>query len=579
MAEDITERKRAEEALKESEERYRTVVETALDAVITIDEESRIVFANPSAERIFGYTKAEMTGRPLTMLMPEHLRKLHLAGIKRHIESGERHIPWKAIEFPGLHKSGREIPLEISYGEFVKGGKYFFTGIVRDITERKQAEETIKYQAYHDLLTGLPNRAQLMLRLGIELIQAQHNRKELAVLHLDLDRFRTINDTLGHAVGDQVILAVAERLKSLIRVNDTLARIGSDEFIILVADLGRAEEAALFARKLVDAMRQPFRVNDHVLYATASIGISMYPEDSNNAGILLKNADIAVSHVKERGRNNYQFFNPALNRRTVERLLLESDLRQTIERGELVLHYQPQVSISTGEIMCLEALVRWKHADLGMLGPTQFIPAAEEIGFVATIDEWVLRTACIQNKSWQDAGYPPLCITVNLSAQQFQQTTLVDLVSGIVHETGLDPQYLGIEVTESTAMRDIDIAIPNLRGLHTMGIKLSIDDFGTGYSSLNYLKRFPIQKLKIDQSFIRGVAGDPDDQAIVNAVIAMGHNLQLRIIAEGVETDEQLSYLRSIDCDEMQGFLFSKPVPAEEFRGLIAARTELGDSR
>ena len=441
-----------------------------------------------------------------------------------------------------------------------------------EIAKLRKAEETIEYQAYHDLLTGLPNRAQLMLRFEHELVQSQRNQKKLAVLHLDLDRFKVINDSLGHAVGDKVIRAVAERLRSLTRKSDTLARMGSDEFIILLADINRAEDAALFARKIIDAMQRSFPADGHELYVTASVGISMYPEDSEKAEILLGNADIAVSHVKERGRNDYQFFNPAINVRTVERLLLESSLRQSVERGELVLYYQPEVNIKTGDVMCLEALVRWRHPNLGLLLPAQFIPVAEEIGFVTAVDEWVIRNACAQNKAWHDTGFPPLCVTVNLSAQQFQQPALATMVSRIVRETGLAPGYLDIEVTESAAMRNIELAIPNLSGLHDMGVKLSIDDFGTGYSSLNYLKRFPVHTLKIDQSFIRGVSTDPDDQAIVRAVIAMGHHLKMKVVAEGVETDEQLSFLRDNDCDEMQGFLFSKPLPPQDVEREILAK-------
>jgi diguanylate cyclase (GGDEF)-like protein/PAS domain S-box-containing protein len=698
------ERKRADEALRESEERYRAVMEAAQDAIFNVDEESRIILVNQAAERIFGYTLDQMYGQPLTMLMPERLRQAHQQAIRKHTAQGKR-LAWDSVEVPGLRKDGREVPLEISYGEFTKEGRRYFIGIVRDITERKRdqeallrsnavlkqagqianlgaweidivhpddmyanpllwsdqvyrifgyepgevevtkpfffervhpddrqkvadafekavtqkkpydiehrivlpdgteriviekaevtfdgqgtplrvvgivqdvterkkAEETIRYQAFHDLLTGLPNRDQLMVRLRLELVQHEKNRKRLAVLHVDLDRFRTINDTLGHATGDKVIKAVTRRLATMTRKNDTLSRIGSDEFVILRADLDRVEDAALFAQKLVDAMRKPLRVNRHELYTTVSVGISVYPEDGNNAEIMIKNADIAVSAVKDWGRNNFQFFNPALNRRTVERLLLESNLRQSLERGELQVYYQPQISIATGKMIAMEALSRWNHPDLGLLEPSQFIPVAEEIGFIGAIDEWVLRTATAQNRSWLDAGLPALCMTVNISAQQFQHPAFVGTVRRILGETGLDARYLDIEITESTAMRDIDRSVPNLNGLHDLGVDLSIDDFGTGYSSLNYLKRFPVHKLKIDQSFIRGIAEDKDDQAIVKAVIAMGHTLGLKVIAEGVETKEQLSFLKSSSCDEGQGFLFSEPLPAEGMKKLLVA--------
>ncbi|MBZ0157094.1 MAG: EAL domain-containing protein [Alphaproteobacteria bacterium] len=571
FSEDITDLRRAEEELRNSEATLRLAIESTGLGMFDFNPLTGKMIWSDLTKQHFGLPPdADIDYKVLLSgLHPEDRERVDtiVRDALKPASGGSFSTEFRAIGIRDRKERWIAARGKAFFNE--QGYPVRFIGTTLDVSERKKAEETIKYQAYHDLLTGLPNRAQLLLRLGFELAQAQHNQKELAVLHLDLDRFRTINDTLGHTIGDKVIFAVAERLKALIRANDTLARVGSDEFIILHPDISRAEEAALFARKLVDALRKPFRIDGRELYATASIGISMYPEDSGNADVLLKNADITVSYVKERGRNNYRFFNPTLNRRTIERLLLESDLRQSIERSELVLHYQPQVRIRTGEIMCLEALVRWKHADLGVLSPGQFIPVAEEIGFVAAIDEWVLRAACSQNKAWQDAGYLPLCVTVNLSAQQFQQPALVELVSGIAQEAGLDPQYLGIEVTESTAMRDIDLAIPNLKGLHSRGVKLSIDDFGTGYSSLNYLKRFPLHALKIDQSFIRGIATDPDDQAIVNAIIAMGHSLQLDVIAEGVEIDEQLSFLKDNGCDEMQGFLFSKPLPPERLTELI----------
>ncbi|OGW40131.1 MAG: hypothetical protein A2010_07870 [Nitrospirae bacterium GWD2_57_9] len=584
---DISDRKRSEEALRrahdelelrvqertvklrESEEHYRVITESAQDAIITVDDEGTIMFVNPATEKIFGYRAAELTGKSLTMLMPERFRQAHLNGVREHIATGGKRRPWGAIERPGLHKDGREIPLEISYGEVVKDGRHLFIGIVRDVSERKKAEETIRYQAYHDLPTGLPNKANLMDRLELELAQAERNGNRLAVLHIDLDRFKVINDTLGHLVGDKLVLLITERLKSIIRKSDTLARFGSDEFIVLVSDLGRAEDAAAFARKLVNTMQTAFEIDGHTLYITVSVGISIYPEDGVDPESLLRNADVAISHVKETGRNNYEFFDSAINVRTVERLLLESNLRESIERDELVLHYQPLVSIKTGEIMCLEALVRWDHPVLGLLQPGRFIPIAEEIGFIAEIDKWVIRTACTQLKKWHAAGLHYLCVTVNLSAQQFEQSQFLEIVSGILRETGLGARYLNIEIPESTAMRDIDLVVPNLEGLNDMGISIYIDDFGTGYSSLNYLKRFPIHKLKIDKSFIKGIGSDQDDRAIVSAVIAMGHNLRLNVIAEGVETEDQLTFLKSAGCDEIQGFLFSKPLPAEELTELV----------
>ena len=566
----LAELKISQEALLESEERYRNVVETALDAIITIDEESRILFVNPSAERIFGYSKAEMIGRQLTMLMPERLRDAHLASVKRHIETGERHMPWEAVEFPGLHKSGREIPLEISFCEVIENGKYRFTGIVRDITERKQAEETIKYQAYHDLLTGLPNRALFTDLLNHEIPQMQRTRSKLAVLFLDLDHFKNINDSLGHAAGDALIQQVAVRLKTGMREFDTLARIGGDTFTILLPLVNRPEDAKKIVEKVMGSFKQPFIIDAHELRVTASIGISIHPEDGEDAETLLRNADIAMYHAKDQGRNNYQFFNTALNIRTIERILLENRLRQAVERGELLVYYQPLMDIKTQEMVGAEALVRWRHPELGLLNPVQFIPLAEEIGLIIQIDQWVMRTACAQLKAWQETGYPLRYVTVNLSARQFQQPDLAEIISGVLEETGLSPESLGVEITETLAMRDTELTSRSLSKLDSMGIRFAIDDFGTGYSSLSYLKRLPIHKLKIDKSFIQYLISDPDYQAIVSAVVAMAHILKLRVLAEGVETEDELVFLRTRNCDEAQGYYFREPVPAWEFKELIS---------
>lgn len=559
------ERKHIIEELRQSEGQYRLLFDSNPFPMWVYCRGSLSFLAvNDEAIHHYGYSRDEF----LRMTMKDiHVEEEipRLLNTENEIAGAFRHTgTWKQRK-----KNGALIDVDVTTHDVPFNGKPARLVLANDVTVLKKAEEMIKYQAFHDLLTGLPNRAQLMLKLDLELAQASRNETKLAVLHIDLDRFRAINESLGHGAGDKVIRAVAEKLKGLVRKSDTLARTGGDEFIILLADLERAEDAALFAGAVTEAMRRSLRIDGHELYATASIGISMFPEDSGNADVLLKYADIAVSTAKKVGRNNYQFFNPAINTRTLERLLLESSLRQSIERGELKLHYQPQVDIRTGQIIALEALVRWKHPMLGLLTPSRFVPVAEEMGFISAIDEWAMRTACSQLMRWQQDGAPEICMTVNVSSQQFHQPALLASVLGILHHTRLDPRLLEIEITESTAMQDIDLVIPRLKGLQEMGINIAIDDFGTGYSSLNYLKRFPVRKLKIDQSFIRGVPTDPDDQAIVNAVIAMGHKLRLSVIAEGVETEEQLSFLRSNDCDQMQGFLFSEPLPADKMKKLL----------
>ncbi|MBZ0154696.1 MAG: EAL domain-containing protein [Alphaproteobacteria bacterium] len=446
--------------------------------------------------------------------------------------------------------------------------------MIEDVTERKELEERIRYQAYHDLLTDLPNKTLFMDRLKIALHQARRNSSLLAIMFLDLDRFKNINDTMGHTAGDQLLKDVSLRLTGCMREYDTIARIGGDEFTILLPHIFHVDDAAKTAQKILSQFTAPYTVEGHDLHITTSIGISIYPHDGEYEETLLKNADIAMYQAKEQGGNNYQFYSPSMNIRTLEHMILENSLRRTLDRGELVVHYQPQVEIGTRRISCVEALVRWQHPDMGLLDPMQFIPLAEETGFIIPMDEWVLRTACEQNKAWQDAGYPPFRVTVNLSARQFQQPNLVEMVSGVLRETRLKPEHLEIEITESTAMGDIDLTIPTMIQLTGIGIQLSIDDFGTGYSSLSYLKKLPIQKLKIDKSFIRDLTTDHDGRAIVNAVIALAHSLKLKVVAEGVETQEQMDYLYVSGCNEIQGYLFSRPLPPEELQKLLANTQE-----
>ncbi|MCC6347638.1 MAG: EAL domain-containing protein, partial [Nitrospirales bacterium] len=443
------------------------------------------------------------------------------------------------------------------------------TGIARDITRRKQMEETIRFQAYHDLLTGLPNRTLFMDRLSLAIPQAQRTRKRLAVLFLDLDRFKNINDSLGHTVGDHLLQDVADRLKGTLRETDTLARVGGDEFTVLLPLITQVEEAAKMAGKIIGIFKAPFLTDGQELHIASSIGISICPEDGVQAETLLKNADIAMYHAKDQGRNNFQFYNPALNIRTLERIHLENRLRQTVEHGELVVHYQPQVNIKTGKMVGAEALVRWLHPEQGLLNPQQFIPVAEEAGIIISIDQWVLRTACAQLKRWLTGGCPPLYITTNLSARQFQQPDLADTIMRILDETGLSPQSLGIEITETLAMQDTELTARTLKELSTWGVRFAIDDFGTGYSSLSYLKKLPLHKLKIDKSFIMDLTEDPDYRSIVSAIIAMAHSLKLEVTAEGVETEEQAAFLQAKGCDEIQGYFFSRPVPADEFERML----------
>jgi diguanylate cyclase (GGDEF)-like protein len=441
--------------------------------------------------------------------------------------------------------------------------------IIRDVTERQQAEEKIRYQALHDLLTGLPNRMLFNERLSISLASASQLGGMLAVCFLDLDRFKTINDTLGHKAGDRLLQCVAQRLAGCLREGDTVARWGGDEFIVLLSHINCKDDAAKIAQRILEAFKPSFDLDGHQLHISSSIGISVSPYDGEEGETLIKNADAALYRAKQQGRNNYQLYTKALNSKAEELLTLENRLHRALEQGEFLVHYQPQVNTSTGEIIQLEALVRWQHPDIGLVSPATFIPLAEETGLIVPIGEWVLKTACAQNKAWHDAGLPPVCVAVNLSARQFQQPNLVEMVGRILSETGLDPRFLELEITESSVMGNMDFSRAMLRDLHNMGVGISMDDFGTGYSSLLYIKNFPLHGLKIDQSFVRDLTTDPNNAAIVTAVIALGHGLNLSVVAEGVETEEQKDFLRSLQCEVMQGYLFSRPLSVSDATKLL----------
>ncbi|MEW6117028.1 MAG: EAL domain-containing protein [Nitrospirota bacterium] len=565
---DISEKKHAELALQRSEKRFRSIFDNVAVGIVIADTERRIVDCNPMFHKMLGYAKEELIGRHAAVVTHPDDEPENALLFKRTLE--ERRGGFR-MQKRYLRKDGSTIwgDLIVSFVYDERGRPDFIVAMISDITEHIRMEETIRHQAYHDALTGLPNRMLFTDLLISALNQAHRNKKILAVMFLDLDRFKVINDTMGHTFGDKLLQAVAEMLRRCVRESDIVARIGGDEFTILLPSISHAEDAAKIAQKIMEQFKKPFAVNDHELHVTMSIGISLYPNDGEHMETLLKNADIALYHIKEFGRNNYAFYDSAMNVRTLERMILENSLRQTLQRGELVVYYQPQIDIRTRQIICTEALVRWRHPELGLLNPMQFLPLAEETGFIVSLDEWVLRTACEQNKRLQEAGHPSLCVTVNLSARQFQQSNLVEMVEHALHDTGLEPRYLLLEVTESTAMKNMDITFSNLTRLARMGVKCSIDDFGTGYSSLSYLKRLPLQSLKIDKSFIRDIASSPDDKAIITAIVAMAHSMKMNVIAEGVETEEQLAFLQSVDCDEMQGFLISEPLPVEELEKVI----------
>lgn len=440
----------------------------------------------------------------------------------------------------------------------------------------RHANEKLQHLALHDNLTKLPNRTLLEDRIAQAISSVQRSGKFFSVMFVDLDRFKTINDSLGHHYGDKLLQAVAQRLIEVLRGEDTIARIGGDEFVVLLKEISKPQTAAHVAEKILGAMSGPFIIEGQEQNISASIGISVYPSDGLDLRTLMVSADGAMYHAKKMGRNNYQFFTPEMNAVAMERFELEKSLRRAMENDEFELHYQPKVHVRTGDIIAMEALVRWRHPQKGLISPAEFIPLAEEIGLIIPLGAWVLMTACQQNKRWQDAGLPRLRVAVNLSAVQFRQKHLVEFITQVLDDTGLDASCLELEVTESIVMQNPEETTLILEKLHAKGIHLSIDDFGTGYSSLSYLKRFPLDTLKIDRSFVRDISSDPDDAAIVKSVIALAHSLRLRVIAEGVETASQLSFLRALGCDEYQGYYRSKPLPAAQFEQLLRQLTESG---
>jgi diguanylate cyclase (GGDEF)-like protein len=441
--------------------------------------------------------------------------------------------------------------------------------LTEDNTARRLAESALKFQNNRDPLTGLANRNLLRDRLGLAIAHAARSAHPIWVLFVDLDRFKFINDSLGHLAGDELLKKVAERLQGALRETDTVARLGGDEFVLLLPEGNENPLSTVIVQRVMDAIARPLTIEGHEFFLTCSIGVSSYPVDGEDVETLIKHADIAMYRAKQTGRNNFQFYTAKMNEQALERLRLEGDLRLALERDEFILHYQPQVDLRSGRIVGMEALIRWQHPALGMVPPGRFIGLAEETGLIVPIGAWVLRTACAQIKAWQSAGLGFLRVSVNLSARQFYQRDLLESVGAVLAQSGLDPQYLEIELTESMVMTDVDSAVAILRGLKALGVQMSIDDFGTGYSSLSYLKRFPIDVLKIDQSFVRDITIDPDDAAIVTSIISLAHNLRLNVIAEGVETEAQLEYLRRHGCDEIQGYYFSRPVDAEAFAALV----------
>jgi diguanylate cyclase (GGDEF)-like protein/PAS domain S-box-containing protein len=563
---DITKRKQSDAKLQLAAK----VFEQSHEGITITDAQGNIVLINQAFSTITGYSEAEAIGQNPRILSsgrqdPEFYRAMW--------ESVNTQGQWQG-EVWNRRKDGRVYPelLSISRVLDADGTLTNYIGVFNDITQHKAAEEQILRLGHFDPLTGLPNRLLLNDRANHAISMAQRNREQLAVLFFDLDHFKYVNDSLGHSVGDKLLVEVAGRMKCSVREQDTVSRLGGDEFILLLPDTD-AEGAAHVAEKLLDAISQTYWIDQHELALTPSIGIAVYPGDGTDYDTLFKCADVAMYRAKQDGRNHYRFFTAEMQARSARTLQLEIALRSALKRNQLMLHYQPQMSLEDGQVIGAEALLRWEHPELGMISPAEFIPVAEDSGQILPIGEWVLRTAASQLKAWMDSGLSPMTIAVNLSSVQFRQANLPELIMQILDDVKLPPQYLELELTESVAMDNPLSAIAVMDNLHEHGIRMSIDDFGTGYSSLSYLKRFQVYKLKIDQSFVRDITEDPEDKAIVGAIISLAKSLGLQTIAEGVETEGQLAFLRDKGCDEVQGYYFSKPLPADQFGAFVRGKS------
>jgi diguanylate cyclase (GGDEF)-like protein/PAS domain S-box-containing protein len=568
LIQDVTSRKEAEQGLREAERRYRGLFDNALDGIFRTTLEGRYLGANPALANIYGFDSPE-----------ELIANLQNIGSQLYVDPERRQEFMRIITSRGS-VSGFESQVYRKNGEVIwisensrlilqdDGTPQCYEGTVEDITDRKLYQARIEQQANFDPLTGLANRSLLQDRLRQAILTAANYHTRLAVAFIDLDRFKYINDSLGHHVGDELLKTMAARFHACVHERDTVARLGGDEFVLLLNSPGSADEVRLALERMLATVTQPWLTEHGEYQITCSIGIALYPDDGLDAQTLLKHADSAMYRAKDSGRNNFQFFTREINALITERLEMEGKLRRALERNQFQLHYQPRVDLATGKILGAEALIRWYVPGAPPILPQRFIGLAEETGLITPIGKWVLHSACAQNVAWQALGLPPTVVSVNVSARQFRANNFVRTVAETLKETGLDPRYLEIELTESV-MHDAPQLVAMLGELKRIGVQIAIDDFGTGYSSLSSLKRFPVDRLKVDRSFVEHIASDPDDAAIVRTIIALGRNLGMKVVAEGVETAQQMQFLREHACDEVQGYFFSRPVPAQQFEDLL----------
>jgi len=570
-----------QQQLSESERLHRYIVNTSPDIIYILDRDGHFTFINERIESLLGFSKEEIVGKHYSFLV--HHDDMEQA---KYVFN-ERRIGTRAAKNIELrlkckddgksrHFNNRTLPIELSAmgmytAESESKNSYTGTyGVARDVTERKIAEETINFQAYHDLLTKLPNRALLRDRLSLAISQAKREDEKLAVMFLDLDRFKNINDSLGHMIGDELLQQVSMRLKECIRAADTLARFGGDEFTLMLPKLHDGhEDASKLANKITNTLKQPFNVEGHELYVSASIGIALYPQDGTDMDSLIKHADVAMYHVKGQGKNGYQFYSNEMNVPYIEKLSMDTGIHKALDNTEFNLVYQPQVNLRTGEIVGVEALLRWDHPEHGAISPSEFIPFAEESGLIIDIGYWVLKSACEELSRWRNAGLPEIRMSINISARQLMEAGIVKNIVNIMKDYNVPGHCIELEITEHAIMSDMDSVIRKLKELSSHDITIAIDDFGTGYSSLSYLHKLPIQTLKIDRTFLKESRINKGDNTIINTIVAMAKGLNLNVVAEGVESQAQLEYLREIDCSEAQGFLFGKPLPPDVISQLL----------
>lgn len=565
------ERTQYQKSLLASEQRAHQVMENALDAIINMDTAGFIIEWNKAAERIFGYKRSEAIGSSLSeIIVPPVYREAHSNGLQRLQQSGESRLLGQSIEITAMRSNGAEFPVELTIIEIQSDGERYYSAFLRDITRRKDYEARIKFLANYDALTGLPNRNLLNEQVIVEMERAWANDGQFALMFLDLDHFKDVNDSLGHRYGDSLLVELTKRFQNLVRPGDTICRLGGDEFVFLLAGASH-DVAKEVVERLLRAIEQPLVIDQYQLTITASVGIAIYPDDGLDIETLQRNADVAMYRTKKESRNGYRFFSNQMQIQTSRHLQLVNALRQAIPAGQLAVHYQPQLDLNSQKLVGVEALLRWQHPQLGEVPPAEFIPLAESSGLIISIGSWVLEQAVQQIQRWQQAGITDICVSVNLSSVQFRDPDLPALVQSILQRYEVMPQSLELELTEGVALENPEGAVNMMDALDELGVRLSIDDFGTGYSSLSYLKKFKVYKLKVDQSFVRDISTDDEDKAIVIAIIQLARSLGLKTIAEGVETAEQKAFLLSHGCDEIQGFLLSKPVSSEEATAFLLA--------